>query len=625
MLKSIRKATRSWATKGVMIVIALSFVLWGVGDIFRGGGPPPVAKVGDYDISLSAFSQEFSQAKNLRQRQTGRIVTDDEARAQGLDSQVLLRMVGDALLEQEAERLGLAIPDGVIQDEIMATPAFWDEQGNFDRELYRRLLAQNGFSPADYEDTLRRDRVRRQLSRTIAAAPSAPHSWAGTLHRYRGEKRVVEYLLIPSNAQKNIGEPGEAELTAFHQENAARFTAPEYRAVSFVELKPDALLGEIELSDDDLYFEYENRIAEFYLPEQRRVEQLLAPNEALRDEIRDRLQASVGFRETGEALADKGVTHVAFDYVTERDLLPEVSPTVFALSRGGVSNPIETSFGWHFFWVRDVVAPHTKPFDEVRDMIHAEYAAELALDGLYQLANHFQDELAAGSTLEEAAFALGLPFVQFQAIDASGRTPDGTRLGNLPDPSGFIERAFTTPEGMESDLAETSDGDYYILRVDEVTPATLRPLDTARDEVIAAWKASHEQQGAERRAQDAVKRLSQGDSLEELADGLGFAVETSPPLTRDGKNAGSLGPALRNIFELNPNGVDAVSAPVAEGYLVARVKEVQHADLDAEAIGRITDELTEGLTVEMHAQYQVALQRRYPVRVNFDVLNSIFR
>ena len=43
MLKSIRKATRSWATKGVMIVIALSFVLWGVGDIFRGGGPPPVA------------------------------------------------------------------------------------------------------------------------------------------------------------------------------------------------------------------------------------------------------------------------------------------------------------------------------------------------------------------------------------------------------------------------------------------------------------------------------------------------------------------------------------------------------------------------------------------------------
>ena len=151
--------------------------------------------------------------------------------------------------------------------------------------------------------------------------------------------------------------------------------------------------------------------------------------------------------------------------------MPEVSPTVFALSRGGVSNPIETSFGWHFFWVRDVVAPHTKPFDEVRDMIHAEYAAELALDGLYQLANHFQDELAAGSTLEEAAFALGLPFVQFQAIDASGRTPDGTRLGNLPDPSGFIERAFTTPEGMESDLAETSEGDYYILRVDEVTPA----------------------------------------------------------------------------------------------------------------------------------------------------------
>jgi peptidyl-prolyl cis-trans isomerase D len=625
MLKSIRKATGSWATKGVLIVIALSFALWGVGDIFRGGGPPPVAEVGEYDISLNAFSREFGQAKDFLQRQTGKIVTDDEARAQGLDSQVLLRMVGDALLEQEAEHLGLTVPDGVIQDEIMATSAFWDERGNFDRERYRQLLAQNGFSPADYEETLRRDRVRRQLTQTIAAAPSAPHSWAGALHRYRGEKRVVEYILVPSNAQKDIGEPDEAELVAFHQENAARFTAPEYRAVSFVELKPDLLLGEIELSDDDLYFEYESRIAEFYVPEQRRVEQLLAPNEALRDEIRDKLQAGVGFRETGEALANKGVTHVAFDYVTERDLLPEVSPTVFALSRGGVSNPIETSFGWHFFWVRDAVAPHTKPFDEVRDMIHAEYAAELALDGLYQLANRFQDELAAGAALEEAAFDLGLPFVQFQAIDANGRTPDGTRIENLPDPSGFIERTFTTPEGMESDLAESPGGNYYILRVDEVIPATLRPLDTVRDEVVAAWKASHEQQSAARRAQDAVDRLSQGDSLEELADDLSLAVETSPPLTRDGKNAGLLGPALRNIFELNPSGVDAVSAPVAEGYLVVRVIEVQHADLDAKAIRRITDELTESLTAEMYAQYQVALQRRYPARVNFDILNSIFQ
>ena len=59
MLRGIRKASENWLGRGlmaaVMAVLAGSFAIWGINDIFRGFGRTTLAKIGDAEIPIESF------------------------------------------------------------------------------------------------------------------------------------------------------------------------------------------------------------------------------------------------------------------------------------------------------------------------------------------------------------------------------------------------------------------------------------------------------------------------------------------------------------------------------------------------------------------------------------------
>ena len=63
MLRGIHKASSNWLGRAVMGVLlglfAISFGIWGIGDIFRGFGQSTVAKVGDTEIRIEQFRQTY--------------------------------------------------------------------------------------------------------------------------------------------------------------------------------------------------------------------------------------------------------------------------------------------------------------------------------------------------------------------------------------------------------------------------------------------------------------------------------------------------------------------------------------------------------------------------------------
>ena len=62
MLQSMRQATKSWAARGVIIVLALSFGAFGINDVFTGGSRSAVATVGDVDVPTILFDRQFQRA-----------------------------------------------------------------------------------------------------------------------------------------------------------------------------------------------------------------------------------------------------------------------------------------------------------------------------------------------------------------------------------------------------------------------------------------------------------------------------------------------------------------------------------------------------------------------------------
>src|ERR687884_541771 len=108
MLRGLRKASSNWLGKVVMGAVVgflvISFAIWGIGDIFRGFGRSSVAKIGDTEIGVEQFRQIYNDRLQQIGAQAGRPITADQARAFGLDRQILGQLISDTALDQRARK-----------------------------------------------------------------------------------------------------------------------------------------------------------------------------------------------------------------------------------------------------------------------------------------------------------------------------------------------------------------------------------------------------------------------------------------------------------------------------------------------------------------------------------------
>ena len=145
MLRGIRNASANWLGRAVMGVVmgvlALSFAVWGINDIFRGFGRSNLAKVGDTEIQLERFRQTYNDRLQLISRQMGRPLPPEQAKAMGLDRRVLGEMVAEAALDQRARQMRLGISDAEIVRRVTEDPTFRSATGQFDRTRFEQLCA----------------------------------------------------------------------------------------------------------------------------------------------------------------------------------------------------------------------------------------------------------------------------------------------------------------------------------------------------------------------------------------------------------------------------------------------------------------------------------------------------
>ena len=175
MLRGLRQASSNWLGRIIMAAVVLfliiSFGIWGIGDIFRGFGVFTVAKIGRTEISIDQFRQQYNERLQRISQQLGRPISSDQARALGIEQQILSQMVAEAALDERARQLGLNISNDDVAKRITDDPAFRGINGQFDPSRFQQLVRQAGFyraalrqraAPADAAPPAR-DRNRRRI------------------------------------------------------------------------------------------------------------------------------------------------------------------------------------------------------------------------------------------------------------------------------------------------------------------------------------------------------------------------------------------------------------------------------------------------------------------------------
>jgi len=628
MLNSLRESAGSWVVKGFLLILVASFALWGIEDIFRVSADDAVATVGDAEISQQAFLTEFNNEMRQMQASFGPSFDRDQARAIGLPQNALQRLTERALYDQEVARLGLTLSDDDIAAAIRANPAFRSELGNFDRFRFEQVINQAGFTEQGYVAALRTDIARNQLLGTVTSGVASPPPMVDAIFRYQQETRVFDVVAVSHASQRNVEVPDEVALREFYDANADLFMAPEFRALTFVVLRPEDLTDEILISEEELQSTYEDRRTAFVREEQREVDQIVVADEQTALAITTRLRGGADFLTVAREVANQDEATVRLGLLTSGDLLEEVAGTVFALQVDAVSDPVQSPLGWHVFRVREIVAGEVKQLDDVREQLLAELKLEEASDALFDLANKVDDMLAGGASLEEVSEALDLRHGRIASVDAAGRGPAGQPVNDLPAAREFLATAFATEPGEEQILHEADDGSYFLVRVDTVTAPALRPLDAVRSEVEAGVTAQRRAEAAEAKAQILADKARAGASMADLArEAESSLVKTEGLVRGRAAVAANLSADLvTTLFAMTPGEIASGAALDGEAQMVVRVADVQAADAtrDSAALERLTELLNQSVTGDLISQYRDALGQRYPVSVNDRVIDAIF-
>lgn len=630
MLQAIRGQVGSWIVKILFAFLILSFAVWGIGDIFRGAGPDEVvAEVGEAEITLRDVNQAFDEQLRQLRQSLGPDIDEQTAISLGLLDRSLNTLVNAALIQQAAADVGVQPPDEMLFQLVRQQEVFQDpETGRFSRDRFERVLAGSGLSEAGYLQSVRSDFARRVVTGAVATGTAVPDVLADQLLRFEQEGRVAEIVSVDAAAMADrVPDATDADLVAYHESNADRFTAPEYREISVVVFTAEDLADEIQISEQDLLDEYHAR-ADLYQRDTpvRRFEQVLlgADQQSLAAELSGRAREGMGLDEAAQAVGADAVSAIPLDWTTEDEMLPALAEPAFALEEGGVSDPIQSPFGWHVLKVTDVMEDGVLPFEAVREEVEEAARLDRALDSLFEVANAFDDELAGGASLEDAAASLGFDVAHLPDVSADGETRHDEDLPALPAFQSVLDTAFEMAEGELSTLRETEQRDgYFIVRVDRVIDPALRPLSEVREQVEAGWRAEQRLSEAREVADMAADRLARGDAAATVAADLPAAdAARTDALVRDGSNRGDWPPALVDrLFAIEPDAVAVVQGE--DRVLAARLAEIVPADPDEEQLAEARRLATRSMADDLLNQFAAGLRQVYEVDIDREALEGL--
>jgi peptidyl-prolyl cis-trans isomerase D len=600
-----------------MGVLIVSFGVWGIADIFRGFGQSTLAKVGHTEISTEQFRQIYTEKLQQIGRQFGRPLTMEQARAFGLDRQVLQQTIAEAALDEEARRLGLGQSNDETMRLIFSDPNFKGVNGAFDPARFQTVIRQIGYSEQRFVAEQRRTSLRRQIVGTITAGLEPPKVLIEALARFQNEQRTIEYVKLDAAQAGTIDPPSPETLAAYFDDHKTQFRAPEYRKISFVAVTPEDIGKWSEVSDEDARKAFEQRRDKLGTPERRQVSQIVFPNAEEAMAARNRIGSGLSFEDLAK---ERGLnpSDVDLGLITKSAIVdPAIADAAFALQSGEVSQPEQGKFGFALVKIGKIEPAVAPSYESLAAGLKKEIASERARNKVAELRDKMEDERGGGATVVEASQKLGLSAVTIDAVDRSGRLPNGQPVPNIPRGLDVVSQAFNSDVGVDNDPVQFNGG-YVWYDVVAITPSRERNLDEVRDQVEAKWRDDQITSRLRAKATEMVQKLEQGGKLADEAARAGLSVETASGLKRDASVPGVSAGAVTAAFRTPKDGVGQTPDVGASAWIVFRVADINVPPVDpaSDEMKKLKDTVQRGQTDEQLAEYITRLESEIGTNVN---------
>ena len=589
----------------VVGVLVIAFAAWGIGDIFRGYTRTYVAIVGSSSITPDQFRQLYQNKLNELSLRLQRPIPPDQARAFGLDRQVLGQWVQDAALDQLARNMRLGISEDDLKRIITEDPSFHGPGGRFDADRFRAILQRIGQSEQTYVAETRRETLRRQITGTLSTDIKAPNVETEAINRFQNEQRDAEYLVLTRALVGELPAPTPDELAKYFERRKVLFRAPEYRKATVLALTPTAIAATIEISPAEVKEFYDKNVARFSVAEKRQLQQMLFQDKDEARKAADRLAGGLSFDDLAKEkkLTDKDmdIGLLAKNQIADQ----KVAEAAFSLTAGQASGAIDNPFGSTIVRVVKIEPGSSKPFAEVEGEIKKGLAGERAKEQVRKLREKVDEEIGGGARIDEIAKKLNIPYLAIEAVDRSGRAPDGKPV-DLPKGVDVLDGIFSTEVGLENDALQTQDGGTVWYELVAVTPSRDRALDEIKGEVEARWRDDETMTRLTAKAQEISDKINkEGAKLVDLAAADKLTVEHTKLVKRNDSPPGFPVNAMTVLFNAKKGSAVSAEGNDAVERIVMVVTDITVPPFDPNSpdAKKLADAVRDSMVNDLYAQF----------------------
>jgi peptidyl-prolyl cis-trans isomerase D len=616
----MRKASSGLVGKTIMATVVgfliLAFGVWGIGDIFRGFGVSTVAKVGRTEITIDQFRNRYNEQLQQLSRRAGRPITPDQARAFGFEQQVLGQIVSNMALDERARQLRLGLSNDEIIKQITANPAFKGVNGQFDQTSFLQRIREAGYTEGRFVAEMREEALRRQLVEAVGSGLTPPKVTAELIDSYRGEERSIDYVQFDGSKVGEIAAPTPEQLKEYFETHKFAFRAPEYRKIQLLTVSQPDIASTIEVGEEDAKRAYQDRLKTYGTPERRHVIQISFPKADDAKQASERIMGGLSFDDLAK---EPEITDRVVDLgtVAKTDIIdPTVANAAFGLADGAVSGPVTGRFGTVILHVTQIEPATTKAFADVEADLKRDLASERAKTEANAIRDKIEEELGGGARIEEIAQKLNLKLRTIEAVDRSGRNPEGEAVADLPAGVDVINSAFGTEIGNENDALQLPAGGYVWYDVLDIKPSRERSLDEVKDKVEARYREDEITRRLDAKAADLLGKVKSGTSLADIAAAEGLKVESASGLKRQGGAA--LPPrVITAAFRLDKDQAGSAEGQNAAERVIFRVTDIKVPTFDANAF------TTTQMVEQLKGAYNDDILSQYVTRLEHDVGTDI--
>ena len=529
MMSTIRKLQDTWVAKGIFILTALSFMsLFGIsGYINSAGQNRTVIKVNDIEISQGEISYQYDKELNTARQMFGdAIEINDNMRASILLGIVQKQLV-DAIIKTVAQENDVVIGDDLIRKVIYSQSEFMNNEGQFDPRRFKMILSLNGMSEQEYIQALRTDIERQQLVQNPVARINVPSFLTDLLGKIENQQRVFAYVKIVPEKLKLDREITDDELQQYYQDFAENFTAPEKRDIAYIAISADRIAEKYNPSQAEIDAYYQANISEFETPEKRNILQMVFSSQDEAQKAKAKLDQGADFYAVATDLAKQSKADTELGDVSKDMLLAEVAEDVFTLPKGGVSQPLQSEFGWHIMKVTGITPASKMSKDKAYAKAAEALRQEKAYDAVYEYTQKIEDKIGAGASLEDIASDFGSSIVQVKNLTEDGKATSTPQILSQE----LVDAGFSYNIGEISQVIETDTG-LAVVRVDNIYESHQLDIDEVKPQIVKMWADNEREAMAQEMANDIMSDMENGGSITEAAKRLGLSAMTSRPIKK---------------------------------------------------------------------------------------------